>query len=184
MPPSQTPRKPPTWWLKKAKPNSIVSQRVPNISATRPEVGGTVESQIRPVDCAERCADVVDSGTMMKTAIDSGPREIEERRGYSASASVADPAGGERADDVEQADDRDHPAADLRRQAAVDQIGRQMRGDEGELEAAGEEAEHQQHIGAVRERLGQAPGAAIAVRPHRARAWRRRAASQAPARTE
>ena len=30
-----------------------------------------------------------------------------------------------------------------------------MHGDEGELEAAGEEAEHQQHIGAVAERLGQ-----------------------------
>ena len=49
MPPSQTPRKPPTWWLKKAKPNSIVSQRVPNITATRPDVGGTVESHSSPV---------------------------------------------------------------------------------------------------------------------------------------
>ncbi len=48
-PPSQTPMKLPTWWLKKAKPNSIASQRVPNISAIRPEVGGTVESQVSPV---------------------------------------------------------------------------------------------------------------------------------------
>ena len=43
------------------------------------------------------------------------------------------------------------PAADLGRKAAVDQIGRQMHGDEGELEAAGEEAEHQQHVAAVPE---------------------------------
>ena len=42
-----------------------------------------------------------------------------------------------------------------RRQAAIDQIGRQVHGDEGELEAAGEEAEHQQHIGAMPERLRQ-----------------------------
>src|ERR1700752_1674654 len=33
-PPSQTPRKPPTWWLTKANPNKVANQRVPNISAT------------------------------------------------------------------------------------------------------------------------------------------------------
>src|SRR5262249_7940093 len=33
--PRSTPRKPPTWWLKNAKPNSMASQRVPNITATR-----------------------------------------------------------------------------------------------------------------------------------------------------
>ena len=38
---------------------------------------------------------------------------------------------------------------------AVDQIGRQMDGDERELEAAGEEAEHQQHVAAVAERFRQ-----------------------------
>ena len=41
------------------------------------------------------------------------------------------------------------------RQAAVDQIGRQVQRDERELEAAGEEAEHQQHVGAVAERFGE-----------------------------
>ena len=34
-------------------------------------------------------------------------------------------------------------------------IGRQMHGDEGELEAASEEAEHQQHIGAMAEGFGE-----------------------------
>ncbi len=48
-PPSQTPKKPPTWWLKNAAPTSIVSQRVPNMSATSDEVGGTVESQRMPI---------------------------------------------------------------------------------------------------------------------------------------
>jgi hypothetical protein len=43
--------------------------------------------------------------------------------------------------------------AHLGGETAVDEIGRQMHGDEGELEAAGEEAEHQEHVGAVRERL-------------------------------
>ena len=56
------------------------------------------------------------------------------------------------------------PAADLRRKAAVDQIGRHVHGDEGELEAAGEEAEHQQQIGAMREGFAQALAAAIALR--------------------
>src|SRR5271156_5609882 len=47
MPPSSTPRKPPTWWLTKANPNSVENQRVPNITATSAEVGGTVESRGR-----------------------------------------------------------------------------------------------------------------------------------------
>ena len=49
----------------------------------------------------------------------------------------------------------ERPAADLGRKTAIDQIGRQVHGDEGELKAAGEEAEHQQHIGAMAERFGQ-----------------------------
>ena len=40
-------------------------------------------------------------------------------------------------------------------QAGVLQVGRQMHGDEGELEAAGEEAEHEQHVAAVPEGLRQ-----------------------------
>ena len=54
MPPSQTPRKPPTWWLKKVTPDSIASQRVPNITTMMPLVGGTVESHIRPMAAPNR----------------------------------------------------------------------------------------------------------------------------------
>ncbi|MEH2625071.1 hypothetical protein V1292_003126 [Bradyrhizobium sp. AZCC 1719] len=55
----------------------------------------------------------------------------------------------------EQADRRNHPAAGGCGNAAIDEIGRQMYGDEGELEAAREEAEHQQHVGAMTERFRQ-----------------------------
>ena len=50
---------------------------------------------------------------------------------------------------------RDGPGADVGAEPAVEQIGRQVHGDEGELEAAGEEAEHQQHVAAMAERLAQ-----------------------------
>ena len=41
------------------------------------------------------------------------------------------------------------------RKPAIDEIGRQVDGDEGQLETAGEEAEHEQHVGALPERLDQ-----------------------------
>src|SRR6202045_2869151 len=71
IPPSSTPRKPPTWWLKKAKPYSVASQRVPNISATRLEVGGTVDSQVRPVTMPNAIAEKVVIGNEMNATIDS-----------------------------------------------------------------------------------------------------------------
>src|ERR1700739_4317161 len=70
IPPSSTPRKPPTWWLKKAKPYSVASQRVPNISATRLEVGGTVDSQVRPVTTPNAIAENVVIGNRTRPVID------------------------------------------------------------------------------------------------------------------
>src|SRR5674476_588057 len=67
MPPSQTPRKPPTWWLKKAKPNSVAIQRVPNISATSAEVGGTVDSQSSPITAPNTMAETGVTGRLMNT---------------------------------------------------------------------------------------------------------------------
>ena len=64
---------------------------------------------------------------------------------------AAEPPGGQRAEDVEQADHRHGPAADLRRNPAVDQIGRQVNRDEGDLKSASEEAEDQQHVRTMRE---------------------------------
>src|SRR6202140_5998170 len=71
VPPSSTPRKPPTWWLTKAKPYSVANQRVPNIMATSAEVGGTVDSQVRPVMAPNMIAEKVVIGNEMKGRIDS-----------------------------------------------------------------------------------------------------------------
>ncbi len=68
MPPSHTPRKPPTWWLKNAKPASVASQRVPNINAMMPLVGATVESQSRPMTAPNRMEDTAVTGNEMKAS--------------------------------------------------------------------------------------------------------------------
>ena len=48
----------------------MASQRVPNITATRPEVGGTVDSQVRPVTTPKARVVVVLGGRVMKIAIE------------------------------------------------------------------------------------------------------------------
>ena len=48
--------------------------------------------------------------------------------------------------------------ADVHRQSAIDEIGRQMDGNEEKLEAAGEEAEHKQNIAAMAERFRESLG--------------------------
>ena len=111
--------------------------------------------------------------------MDSARREIDDREQVALGHAARQPARAERADDVEQADQRDGPGADVGAEPAVDQIGRQMHGDEGELEAAGEEAEHQQHVAAVTERLAQRLLGRL--RLGRAGDRRRSAASPAPA---
>ena len=90
-----------------------------------------------------------------------GAAEIDEREDVALGHEIAEPAGGERADDVEQPDHGDGPAADLGGKAFVHQIGRHVHGDECELETAGEEAEHQQHVGSVTRALPTVPAAAI-----------------------
>jgi len=47
----------------------MANQRVPNISTTSPEVGGTVDSQLSPIATPNNSAEVVLSGTQMNTAI-------------------------------------------------------------------------------------------------------------------
>src|SRR5260370_17547702 len=56
-PPSSPPRKPPTWWLTKANPYSVANQRVPNIRATSADVGGPVESHVRPAEAPQTLAE-------------------------------------------------------------------------------------------------------------------------------
>ena len=52
-PPSHTPRNAPTWWLRKTIPKSVPRYLVPNITATSPEVSGTVESHRTPIAAAK-----------------------------------------------------------------------------------------------------------------------------------
>ena len=82
-------------------------------------------------------------------------REIDERQEDRLRIVLADVAGRERADDVEEADQRQRPGADPRVEAAVDDEGRQVRGDEGDVKAADEEAGGQQQVAPMREGLRQ-----------------------------
>jgi len=43
LPPSQAPRKPPTWWPSITRPKSVAMKRAPCSLATSPAVGGTVD---------------------------------------------------------------------------------------------------------------------------------------------
>ena len=69
-------------------------------------------------------------------------------------------------------------------EAAVDQIGRQMHGDERKLEAAGEEAEHEQCVGAMAESLGQRLLGGLLLHAaelaRRCRGWRARTTTAGP----
>src|SRR5712691_2220291 len=67
-PPNHTPRNPPTWWLKKANPVSVANQRVPNINAMIPLVGGIVDSQKRPMTAPNRIDESAVTGKMMKAS--------------------------------------------------------------------------------------------------------------------
>jgi hypothetical protein len=49
----------------------MVSQRVPNISATRPEVGGTVDSHNSPVTAPKISVETVVAGSTMKATMES-----------------------------------------------------------------------------------------------------------------
>src|SRR5215831_2218563 len=105
MPPSHTPRKPPTWWLKNAKPASVASQRVTNINEMMPLVGATVESQSRPMTAPNRIEDSAVTGNEMKARAEGKQapalgQELAERgehdgEGTAGQAEADEDAGGE-----------------------------------------------------------------------------------------
>src|SRR5262252_892060 len=97
-PPSQTPRKPPTWWLKNAKPNSIASQR---------DQAGGGRHRGEPEEAADRPEHQCRAGARRQH--DEGDDrqragEIDERQDVALGNAVAEPARQHRAEDVEQAD--------------------------------------------------------------------------------
>ena len=153
MPPSQTPRNPPTWWLKNVTPESIASQRVPNITTIMPLVGGTVESHIKPMTAPNMIQVNAVIGNMMKAKIAAA--EVEKRQQVTLGHVLAEPAGAQRTNDIEQPDRRQRPAPDIGGEAAIGEISRQVHGDESQLKPASEKAEHQQDVGAMPERFAE-----------------------------
>ena len=53
LPPSQAPKKPPTWCVSITTPNSVAMLPVPKNLATRPAVGGTVDKKVSPITAAK-----------------------------------------------------------------------------------------------------------------------------------
>ena len=77
------------------KSNSVANQRVPNIRATSAEVGGTVDSQVRPVAAPNTIAEKVVIGNEMKATIDIARAEIDHRQDVALWKPVLQPADAE-----------------------------------------------------------------------------------------
>ena len=130
----------------------MASQRVPNITTMSPDVGGTVDSQNKPSTAPKTRVTTVLGGSIMyrRMAI----ARPNERQHVALGQIIGEPPGADRSHDIEEADNAKRPPAGRGWQAAVDQIGRQMHGDEENL-AAGEEAKHEQYVAAMPQRLRQ-----------------------------
>ena len=128
--------------------------RVPNICAMRLDVGGTVESQGKPIAAPNPIAFAGDGGSMMKIRIAIAASEINARENVPLRHPAAEPARAKRAYRVREADDGECPAP-TQRKPEIAQIGGHVRGDEGEMEAAGEEADDEQVVAAVTESFAQ-----------------------------
>ena len=136
----------------------------PKNLATSPAVGGTVDRKVRPITAAKTSTTGPVFGASRNTSTATRAGGIEQRQQRLHAPAAHRPADAEAADDVEQADHRQRPGAELRRQLAGRDHARQVRGQEGDVEAADEEAGRQQ------------PEAAVAPAP---RAWPARALSRA-----
>ena len=121
-------------------------------------------------------------GANRKTSTASAARRVDQREQRLHAPAADRPAHREAADDVEQADDRQRPGADRRRQLARGDDARQVRGDEGDVEAADEEAGREQQVARVVHRAPDrlARRLARAPAPRSARLPRRRSPPPAP----
>ena len=70
----------------------MVSQRVPNMTATSAEVGGTVDSHSRPITAPKISVATGLAGSVMKTTIASGAGEIDGREDVALGHAVAETA--------------------------------------------------------------------------------------------
>ena len=104
---------------------------------------------------AENASTVVGGvGTSTNSAITTARARIDQAEQPALAYLPLSMTSAVRADDVEQPDQRDNRAAHAP-DADVTQVGRQVHGDEGDVEAANEEAGGQQAIAAVCERMPQ-----------------------------
>ena len=96
-------------------------------------------------------------------------------------AAIAGYAGTrvEAAEDVGQADDGEGPAGDRRRQAAQVHLAGQMGDEEGDVKAAGEEAQVQEQVAAVGHRVADRPHHPL-IRFRMGWRWRRQRPGQPP----
>ena len=63
--------KAPTWWLKNTMPKRELKYLVPNICATIPLVGGTVDNHNSPKEIPKIIDIIFDGGEKIKIAIDT-----------------------------------------------------------------------------------------------------------------
>ena len=63
--------KAPTWWLKNTIPKRELKYLVPNICATIPLVGGTVDNHNNPKEIPKTMDIIFDGGEKIKIAIDT-----------------------------------------------------------------------------------------------------------------
>ena len=67
------PKDEPSWWVKKTIPPNMPRCLVPNIMATRPLVGGTVDSHKKPMQ-TEKIMMLVGLGGMSKNKVNTAAR--------------------------------------------------------------------------------------------------------------
>src|SRR3546814_16685916 len=95
---------------------------------------------------------------------------MERRQHIFLAQQIARAAEDVRTEDVEQPDEREHLRADLDPQPLVVEIGGEMRRDEGDVEAADEEARVEQPVAALRPSLPQRVPRALLTLQAQARA--------------
>ena len=160
---------------------------MPNITATSALVGGTVDSHSSPMTMEKTMTLVAVCGKSRNARHGNRAADIDPGQEDRLRVSLADDARSERSDDVEEADQgqRDHRVARI--DAEIADIGGKVRGDEGDLEAADEEAGDEQHEAPVGDGFRQRPGRRTGGRHAAARlpqlASCRRAAPPAPGST-
>ena len=136
-------------------PNSIDIQVVPKKVATRPLVSGMVDSHSSP---SRPHSMMTVTGVMrqeQEAEEDDRAPEVDQAQAAALLDEAARLAGDERADDVGDADHRQREGPDPGGQPLVDRERRQMHHDEGDVEAAHEEAGRQQPEARMPERLAQ-----------------------------